>query len=99
MTYKEKYGTFENYQRQMAESAIKANEEVLNTPYSHFSIDCHMRDSEIKERYAGAKKAIEHLKKLVSGEIEDPLYRAYWDQMIAYEERAYKNEQTRKGNG
>ena len=99
MTYKEKYGTFENYQRQMAERAIKANEEVLNTPYGHYFVDCHMRDEEIKKIYAGAKKAIEHLKQVLSGEIEDPLYRAYWNQMIAYEERINRNEQAGKSNG
>lgn len=87
MTYKEKYGTFENYQKQMVEKAIKSNEDVLNTPYSYYSVKCHMRDSEIKAKYTRAQKAIDYLKQVLSGESEDPLYRAYWNRMITYEER------------
>lgn len=88
MTYKEKYGTFENYQRITAEKAIKANEETLKTPYSHYFVKCNLNDREIKEKYQRAEKAIEHLKRVVAGEIEDPLYRAYWNQMIKTEERS-----------
>ena len=85
MTYKEKYGTFETFQRIMAEKSINMAETILQTPRSFYSVVCNMSDSDITNRYKSALNSIEYFRQVLKNEIEDSIYRAYWEQMIKRE--------------
>lgn len=86
MTFAEKFGTFEEYQKYTATKALEYQKKELEElrKAATFSNDYAVRQNighdEVLYRLSRAEKAVEKLTKLLEadGEIKDPIYLAYW---------------------
>jgi hypothetical protein len=95
MTYSEKYGTYINFQNELARKALEFNRGELRTLEvavnfgNDYAVRTNMPHNEVVDRYERLKDTIKRLEKMLKsdGRIIDPLYRAYW---ISIKDKEYE---------
>ena len=86
MTFAEKFGTFEEYQKYTATKALEYQKKELEelrkaaTFSSDYAVRQNIGHDEVLYRLSRAEEAVKYLTKLLEadGEIKDPIYLAYW---------------------
>ena len=84
MTFLERFGSFENYQKESSLAAMKQLEKGMIYSKAYCGMICVFTKSELdlnKEELEEKRKiveAIEYHKRIQAGERSDPVYLAYW---------------------
>lgn len=89
MTLKEKFGTFEAYQKDAAERALSYQKEELETLRiaarggNDYAVRYNIGHDEVLRRLESTEHAIERLTRLIEadGRIYDPIYLHYWNSL------------------
>lgn len=87
MTFEDKYGTFENYQRHLCLSVLRywePEEEQLRLAVAgsnDYAVRYNLSNSEVQDRYKQAQRAISRAKELLRTGQEDPVYRYAWENL------------------
>jgi hypothetical protein len=87
MTIKEKYGTFENYEKELVLAAIEGLKETISLYEGALSFknsymaDTHLSAGEARVRLTAAKEALKGCYDILSGRVHSAIYRHRWDRM------------------
>ena len=97
MTFKDKFGCFENYQKYEAQKMLDYEREgniYSESQYKHINCfkypEIYMTKQEIEEKKKKIKN-IERLKRIIRGEEHDYIYWLYWNTLKDTEYPSWRN--------
>lgn len=87
MTIKEKYGTFENYEKELTLAAIEGLKEYISLyegalkGSNSYMVDTNLSAGEVRARLISAKQSLAACYDILSGRATSAIYRLRWDRM------------------
>lgn len=87
MTIKEKYGTFENYEKELTLAAIEGLKETISlyegalSFKNSYMVATHLSAEEVRVRLTSAREALKCCYDILSGRVHSDIYRLRWDRM------------------
>jgi hypothetical protein len=87
MTIKEKYGTFENYEKHLAEEAKQAILEEIPilqdalAGRNGYMVQTHLSAAEVRVHLLTAEHSLKYLEGILNGEYHSEIYRHRWHRM------------------
>lgn len=87
MTIKEKYGTFENYEKELTLAAIEGLKECISLYESalnfrnSYMVDTHLSAEEVRIRLIAAREGLADCYDILEGRATSAIYRLRWERM------------------
>lgn len=87
MTIKEKYGTFENYEKELTLAAIEGLKECISLYEgalnfrNSYMVDTHLSAEEVRIRLISARETLKGCYDILEGRATSAIYRYRWDRM------------------